>query len=35
MLVIGTFIDFHILELLYFIIRHGALEADLDSMHMR
>ena len=34
MLVIGTFIDFHILEL-YFIIRHGALEVDIDSMHMR
>ena len=34
MLVIGTFIYFHILEF-YFIIWHGALEADLDSMHMR
>ena len=33
MFVIGTFIDFHILEF-YFIIRHGAMEADLDSMHM-
>ena len=33
MLVIGTFIDFYILEL-YFIKRHGALEADLDSMLM-
>ena len=34
MLVIETFLDFNILEL-YFIIQHGALEADLDSMHMR
>ena len=34
MLVIGIFIGFHNLEL-YFIIRHGALEVDLDSMHMR
>ena len=34
MLVIGTFIGFHIHEL-YFIIRHGALEADLDIMYMR
>ena len=33
MLIIGAFIDFHILEL-YFIIWHVALEADLDSMNM-